>query len=153
MLHGDTVHPADLLTRGLTFAQFHNSSLWWHGPKWLLDEGKWPSWNMQSVSLLYIAVLTAEEFVIIAPLIQSSSGLHKVITPDNYSSLERLLAVTAYVQCFVYNLKRPWDARMIGPPNSRVECCQTEMGQGFPDQVFINEISMLRRRHTESGLW
>ena len=44
---------ADLLTRGLNFEQFSTSSVWWHGPMWLKDPQKWPTWDVQSVSQLY----------------------------------------------------------------------------------------------------
>jgi len=138
-------NPADLLTRGLSFDQFNISSLWWHGPSWLLDESKWPSWNMHSVSQLYIAVLTAEEFVTPTPPIQSSTGLHKVISPDNYSSLERLLAVTAYVQRFIDNLKQSQDGRMTGPLNAtELNTARLKWIKASQDQVFINEISTLK---------
>ena len=56
-------NPADLLTRGLSFEQFNTSSLWWHGPKWLTHQERWPVWNPQSISQLHVAAATADEFV------------------------------------------------------------------------------------------
>ena len=37
-------NPADLYTRGPTPKELSGSSLWWHGPTWLLSEDKanWP---------------------------------------------------------------------------------------------------------------
>ena len=83
-----TDNPADLLTRGLSFEQFSTSSLWWHGPEWLRDQGKWPSWDPQFVSQLYIAAATAEEFVVQPSIACHNTGIHQVITLGNYSSLD-----------------------------------------------------------------
>ena len=69
--------------------------------------------------------------------IQSSTGLHKIITPDNYSSLECSVAVKAYVQHFIDNLKQSRDVRMIGPLTA------TELNTARLKQVFTSEISML----------
>ena len=142
-------NPADLLTRGLTFNQFHTSSLWWHGPSWLPDERKWPSWDIQSVSQLYVAALTAEEFVISAPPIQSKTGLHRIITPDNYSSLERLLAVTAYVQRFINNLKQHQQSRATGPlTQTELNTARMKWIRTCQEQIFTIEISALKSQHS-----
>ena len=98
-------NPAGLLTRGLNFEQFNTSSVWWHGPKSLKDPQRWPTWDVQSVSQLHAAAATAEEFVAQPQTPRHNIGLHEIITLDNYSSLDRLLAVTAYVQRFVDNCR------------------------------------------------
>ena len=43
-------NPADLCTRGATPDELLESSLWWHGPRWLLSEDKaaWPRMNVRS---------------------------------------------------------------------------------------------------------
>lgn len=143
-----TDNPADLLTRGLNFDQFHALSLWWHGPNWLLDERQWPSWDMQSVSPLHVAALTAEEFVIPTPPIQNSTGLHKIVTPDNYSSLERLLAVTAYVQRFINNLKQCQQSRTTGPLTpAEFNTARLKWIKTCQEQIFASEISTLKSQH------
>ena len=96
-------NPADLLTRRLNFEQFSTSSVWWHGPKWLKDPRRWPTWDVQSVSQLHTAAATAEEFVAQPQTPRHNVGLHKIITLDHYSSLDRLLVVMAYIQRFVDN--------------------------------------------------
>ena len=135
-------NPADLLTRGLTINQFNTSSLWWHGPHWLLDERKWPSWDPQSVSQLYVAALIAEEFVISPPAVHNDT---KIITPHNYSSLERLLAVTAYVQCFTDNLKRSQNLRMTGPLTSKeLNTARLQWIKTCQEGTFANELLTLK---------
>ena len=39
-------NPADLATRGLTFSEMKESSLWWNGLLWYgQDPSVWPTWN------------------------------------------------------------------------------------------------------------
>ena len=45
-------NPADLLTRGLFAQQFVDSTLWRHGPPWLLSPIEWPSWNPSEALLV-----------------------------------------------------------------------------------------------------
>ena len=35
-------NPADILTRDITAADLKKCSLWWQGPKWIIDKKKWP---------------------------------------------------------------------------------------------------------------
>jgi hypothetical protein len=36
-------NPADLISRGVNAEEIKDSTLWWHGPEWLLlEEGSWP---------------------------------------------------------------------------------------------------------------
>ena len=70
MLPGNIVHPVTIPQTSLpedSPDQVHASPLWWHGLNGLLDERKWPPWNMHLVSQLYVATLTAEEFVPATP--------------------------------------------------------------------------------------
>ena len=44
-------NPSDCATRGLTVTDIKNSSLWWHGPIWLLKEqAMWPSWKLPELT-------------------------------------------------------------------------------------------------------
>ena len=42
-------NPADLLTRGITFQQLSSSTIWQHGPPWLLSVENWPIWDPTGV--------------------------------------------------------------------------------------------------------
>ena len=49
-------NPADFLTRGISAEQLQHSSLWKHGPQWLLSESQWPHWKPSSPSPESLAV-------------------------------------------------------------------------------------------------
>jgi len=66
---------ADLLTRGLSAQQFVTSTLWKHGPPWLLFPTQWPTWNPSEA--LLVQANTAEESL--------SPDLHFVICHCNNS--------------------------------------------------------------------
>ena len=105
---------------------------------------------MHLVSQLYVAALTTEEFVLPTPPIQSSTGhgLHRIITSDNYSSLEQLLAVTAYVQWFIANLKQRKPSRSTGPLNpGELNSARLEWIKACQEQTFTSEISAPKSQH------
>ena len=134
-------NPADLLTRGISFEQFISSNLWWHGPEWLRDQQRWPSWDPQ----LHVAAATAEEFVVQLPTAHHNIGLHIVITPDKFSSLEILLTVTAYVQWFIDNLRLLQEARRVGPLTStELSTAKQKWIKNCQEQAFASEISILK---------
>ena len=105
---------ADLLTRGITPTQLQSSSLWSHGPEWLTSETDWPKWSPMSV----FNICTSEEIeataLIAETSIISTTGVYQVIDINKYSKLTKLHRVTAYVLCFVNNLRRP-SQRLNGP--------------------------------------
>ncbi|XP_065883974.1 uncharacterized protein [Dysidea avara] len=101
-----TDNPADLLTRGISFQSLSSTdSLWWKGPPWLTTPNAWPTWQMEPAIQLHAAAAIAEEFVPQRPTNQDT-GLHQIIKLSNYSSLNKLLAITAYTTRFVNNLCR-----------------------------------------------
>lgn len=87
-------NPADLLTRGFTFDQLASSQLWRHGPKWLPDQEKWPKWEQSPTLHLWSLAGTVVPTENSGP---PNTGLHCIITVTNYSTLHKLLAVTAHV--------------------------------------------------------
>jgi hypothetical protein len=93
-------NPADLLTRGLSYTDLNNSTLWKNGPVWL-PGGDWPICELfDSVVLncLDTEVETDEQLPI-------NTGLMEIIDCTKFSSVERLLRVTSYVLRFIYVLK------------------------------------------------
>ena len=97
-------NPADLLTRGLTFDQFKSSLLWVHGPTWLPDQQNWPVWQHSSISHLHAVATVSDTFTPSEPT-PLSTGLRYIIKVRDYSTLCKLLTVTAYVYRFVFNLR------------------------------------------------
>ncbi|GFQ84076.1 integrase catalytic domain-containing protein [Trichonephila clavata] len=94
-------NPADLLTRGITSRELINSEKWWRGPKWLKDsENLWPK-------LEGFESIDSETVELKSSLIVNLTITHeKIIEPDKYSSLLKLLRVTAYIFRFVNALRR-----------------------------------------------
>ncbi|GFQ98507.1 integrase catalytic domain-containing protein [Trichonephila clavata] len=94
-------NPADLLTRGITSRELINHEKWWHGPEWLKDsENLWDN-------LEVFESIDSETVELKSSLIVNLTITHeKIIDPDKYSSLLKLLRVTAYIFRFVNALRR-----------------------------------------------
>ncbi|XP_035225884.1 uncharacterized protein LOC118198336 [Stegodyphus dumicola] len=94
-------NPADKLTRGETANALVKDTNWWHGPSWLKDsEDQWPeqkfkvetdSQNLERLST-YVQVTIPEE--------------ENALDITKFSSLEKLLRVTAWVKRFVAKLTK-----------------------------------------------
>ena len=88
------------------------------------------------------------------PLI--TTGLYKLMTPDNYSSLNQLLAVTAHVQRFIDNLQLSTEASRITPLTSTelsnakqrwIKHCQE---QAFPSEILALKTTGQTRQTNKS---
>ena len=105
-------NPADLLTRGIRSQQLESSVMWKQGPSWLPQELQWPAWSpMEGVPPQAVNLLTTETTTTLTGIAVTNHaqrpGLHQLITVSNYSTLSKLLGVTAYVLRFVQNLRKP----------------------------------------------
>ena len=115
-------NPADLLTRGINTTQLHSSALWTHGPHWLPFESHWPSWNPSQVLHVNSAdavdsETTTDESTQTEPA-EEKTGIQYVIDVSRYSTVRRLLAVTAYVLGFAKNLQNR-ETRTTGPLSTK----------------------------------
>jgi len=88
-------------------------TLQWKGPPWLTTLQNWPTWQPKPSIHLHAATAVVEEFIPEPPT-GKDIGLHKVIELSKYSSLPKLLAVTAYTLRFTNNLCRS-QAKLKGP--------------------------------------
>ena len=104
-------NPADLLTRGISSQQLKSSEMWKQGPSWLPQELQWPAWSpTEGVPRQAVSLLTAETTTPTGTAVTNHAegpGLHQLITVSNFSTLSKLLSVTAYVLRFVQNLRKP----------------------------------------------
>ena len=110
-----SLNPADLPSRGISGQQLSNGSLWFSGPEFLAkDKQEWPkcptSNPSESDNVLREAVkqpptivrsLLANELKL-----RAVSDLSKIIDMERYSSLRKLLRVTAYVLRFINTIKK-----------------------------------------------
>ena len=75
-------NPADLVTKGLNLSQLQNSSLWMHGPTWLLS-GHYPPQKQ-------FEPITIHELLVEPSTVKPTQPCLKV---SNYSSLSRVLGI------------------------------------------------------------
>ena len=109
-------NPADVCTRGTSLFKLRSNRLWWHGPEWLQTPIKsWPTWNFPEINQNTLesniihdpcnTIMYETSFVVhentkemqLAPL-----GMNEV----KYSTLQRLIRVTAWGLRFYYTIRR-----------------------------------------------
>ncbi|XP_029054752.2 uncharacterized protein LOC114882037 [Osmia bicornis bicornis] len=94
-------NPADLVSRGVTPAQFLHNSLWFHGPKWFsTDQTKWPESRYSTSNEL-------PELKKLTCLVTSTIRSDEILT--RYSCIKKLTRIVAYCLRF-----RP-NRRIAGP--------------------------------------
>ncbi|XP_075531538.1 uncharacterized protein LOC142564428 [Dermacentor variabilis] len=132
-------NPADLLTRGVTPQVLKSSSLWWNGPAWLSKPSTcWPRHEG-----------TAD--MIIADEERRTLRVHNVTVKDSvlplqkYSSLSRLVRVTAWVLRFFHNAMHPGQ-KYEGPiTTEEVQKAHTCLILQVQLEAFQEELQCLRR--------
>ena len=72
----------------------------------ITGENHWPTWQPSSSLQMLAATVTAEEFTPTTSS-QVTNGLHCIISLSNYSSFNKLIAITTYMYRFIANLKSP----------------------------------------------
>ena len=97
-------NPADHPTRGMPIAELEASSFWWNGPNWLLESpDKWPTWAVPAVEPEAIHQVSDEIQVESGLLVTSVADASLLrIRGNGYSSLSKLLRVTAYCLKFLH---------------------------------------------------
>ncbi|CAG2188672.1 unnamed protein product [Mytilus edulis] len=99
-------NPADLLTRGLSVSQFEKNTLWFNGPEWITDTSKWPSWKPNETTVLLTST-DIEDSSTADNEIDNQQGIHQIVQITRYSTLSKLLRITAYLLRFIRNCHSP----------------------------------------------
>ena len=97
-------NPADLGLRGVTAATLNNSSLWWEGPEWLIKGKELWANDFELQETQEISEEKKKTAVLATTAVQET-GIHKVMDISSFSTLNRLLHVTAMVMRFIRNLR------------------------------------------------
>jgi hypothetical protein len=95
---------ADIGSRGMGALQLNEKDVWWHGPQWLSEgEHAWPASESAAAYTLESEVEEKKTAIAMITETRQVSSVANVITIENFSSLLRLLRVTAWVRRFIYN--------------------------------------------------
>lgn len=111
MLHWKHVptksNPADCATRGVSPSNLNSHTLWWNGPDWLsLSSDNWP------LSPALEDTINEMKTTVLAC---TTSITSKWELKNKYSSLNRLVRVTAFCARFIYNSQNRLEHRNTGP--------------------------------------
>ena len=107
-------NPADLTTRGVLASELKNNEFWYKGPSWLrLPIDQWPvNESYVEVTDESVVEMRAED----RKRVEQTEVMLAVVADDvidvrRFSSLQRLLRVTAYVKRFVHNTRNKLDRK------------------------------------------
>ena len=109
------LNPADDGSRGLPVSSITSGSRWVNAPAFLhLPEERWPKGNVKlEIPKPSVDDPQAQEMAVTWTGVVKDSR-NEFLSPAKYSSLTKLLKVTAYLIRFIYNCKHPKSERHIG---------------------------------------
>lgn len=99
-------NPADCVSRGISPNELINHPLWWTGPKWLKNEDFKDNTSKEDIC----TELEIRKVTSLVICVDKQDGIL-----DNYSSLTRLIRVTAYCLRFIKNCRTSKKERVNGP--------------------------------------
>ena len=93
-------NPADINTRGCSLLNLKDNSLWWNGPRWLLDSpSKWPRYDFSVKN-------DAGSFEFKKPVTSTFVSTNDVSIFDKFSSFSTLMRVIAYCHVYMTRLRK-----------------------------------------------
>ena len=99
-------NPADLGSRGVFASQLKDNQLWWRGPSWLNAEtNEWPVTTETYQTPESQLEEEKKSATVLLTDIEHPSGVAAVIDVTHFSTLHRLVRVTAWVRRFVKNAR------------------------------------------------
>ena len=152
------LNPADLPSRGVNASELTNSRMWWEGPAFLqLPPDKWPQQDTVKSDTYakeeIVKTQSTVSHVFSTSVTEASklSNLEQVINPHRFSTLVKLLRVTAFVLRFIKQLKKTGCA--AGTPDS-LELSAEEMNEAklfwikaIQSVQFSQELNSLQAKH------
>ncbi|XP_076298183.1 uncharacterized protein LOC143217599 [Lasioglossum baleicum] len=95
-------NPADLPSRGITCDDLQRAKLWWEGPFWLSDPGA--NWPMNTPATTGEDSPGEERHVSVG--VVQETGCPPCPILERFSTLTRLIRVSAYLRRFLHNCRR-----------------------------------------------
>ena len=166
-----SLNPADLPSRDISTQELSNKSLWFNGPEFLVnDEDQWPkcpATNKSEPDEVLREVAKQPSNVVRSLVITNDEqstefDLNKVIYSNRFSSLSRLLRVTAYVLRYINALKKkrtqdkhPVNRNLEQLTASKVKLAELLWIKSIQSLSFGKEISFVISRNAKStpALW
>ena len=98
-------NPADLGSRGVLASQLKENQLWWRGPSWLTERPE--DWPVLTESLRTPESLIEEKKSadVMMTKVEIVSGIAGMTDLNDYSTLQRLVRVTAWIKRLIDNSK------------------------------------------------
>ncbi|XP_074652910.1 uncharacterized protein LOC141907195 [Tubulanus polymorphus] len=133
-------NPADVLTRGCTASELRCNRLWWEGPEWLRT-GDHPKWSAES-TLLNVQLPVLEE---VGKNIEPEKiGIDQIIDARDYSDLNRLFRISAWVMRFVDVVRGDQKNREENLRSSEIERARIEWIKAAPRDEFAAAREMMQ---------
>ena len=147
-------NPADLLTRGISLSALRASSMWTHGPEWIVREELRPQWSTTDIQ--HVQLTVAETEVLSPNPVEETSednqlsSVATIIDIERYSTLSKLLYVTAYVLRFIECIKSH-GSKPTGPITAgELSKAQNMWIQSCQHSTYLKEINSLHRSQTST---
>ena len=151
-----SLNRADLPSRGISAQELSSESLWYNGPEFLVkSEDSWPKCpaTSQIESKEVLQEIVKQPANVVRSLVTNnaqSSGLdlRKVVKVDRFSSLKKLLRVTAYVMRFINALKTKQGGQSANSIPKELSASEVKLAElmwvkSIQGQSFSNEISFV----------
>ncbi|VEN41764.1 unnamed protein product [Callosobruchus maculatus] len=131
-------NPADLLTRGVKAKVLLTSEMWQCGPEWLrLGHEFWPNEEAND------DILNDVESSVFAVQNVESPLNEPIFCLEKYSSLEKILRITAYVKRFIHNLRNK-DKRFSHLKSAELEDAEKYWIMTTQQRYFSVELASLK---------
>ena len=96
-------NPADIGSRGEQASKLKENVLWWNGPPWLTGpKAGWPNTEINETPQSNEEM---KKVTVVVAGVTRKQGVTDAIDINKFSTLGRLLRVTAWVKRFLYNLQ------------------------------------------------
>lgn len=143
-------NPADLVSRGMNLKELSTSELWLHGPSWLQEsKEEYPKAELK-IEHPQEALAERKEKLVVC-FVQNSqkadaeSLAGKLVKPNDYSQLKKLVKTTAYITRYMHNIAHKPGSRKSEPLNiTDLEAAERYWIQEIQAENFPEEVATLK---------